>query len=151
MDKKNRKKKRVIPTPRKIGGGDFLTERAKKMLAKFPKLALTNFDLIRLAKKHKIANFRGVFMSDNLPSRPKEKEVGIMNLDSSKGGGTHWVCYKKNGKFAKFFDSSGNKSPPPELVRYLIGSRICFNRKKFQDSESYRCGHLCLLFLMNLI
>ena len=30
---------------------------------------LTNFDLIELAKKLKIKNFRGVFMRDNLPKK----------------------------------------------------------------------------------
>ena len=58
---------------------------------------LTNYDLEELVKLLKIRNFRGIFMRDTLPLQGiKEREVGIINLDSSSGKGTHWVCYSKN-------------------------------------------------------
>jgi hypothetical protein len=146
-----KKKARIIPTPKKIGGGG-LDGKAKSVMQSFPKMALTNYDLIYLAKKHKIPNFRGVFMRDKLPSRgPKSREAAILNLDSSRGSGTHWVCYKKNGEFVRFFDSTGSSGPPSELVQYLKGSRIVFNTKSYQEPGSNLCGHLCLLYLMNLL
>jgi hypothetical protein len=146
-----KKKARIIPTPKKIGGG-VVDGKAQSVMLTFPKMALTNYDLIYLAKKHKIPNFRGVFMRNNLPSGgPKKKEAAILNLDTSRGSGTHWVCYKKNGEFVRFFDSTGSSGPPSELVRYLKGSRIVFNTKCYQEPGSYLCGHLCLLYLMNLL
>ena len=57
---------------------------------------LTNIELLELAEILGIKDFRGVFMRDTLPSKSKEREVGILNLDSSSGKGTHWVGYSKN-------------------------------------------------------
>lgn len=60
---------------------------------------MTNLELIKYAKKLKIPNFSGVFMRDELASmKPQKNETGIINLDSTKGSGTHWVAYckKKN-------------------------------------------------------
>ena len=66
---------------------------------------LTNLDLLALVKKLEIKNFRGIFMRGTLltqgsarhsPSEGlEEKEAGIVNLDSSEGKGTHWVCYSQ--------------------------------------------------------
>lgn len=88
-------------------------------------------------------------MSDKLPSKSWKKESLIMNLDSSKGRGTHWVCYKKCGKWVKVFNSLGNELPPKALTKYLPGFRITYNQSRFQDLRTSCCGQLCLLFLAN--
>ena len=49
-----------------------------------PNVPLSNIQLIEAAKKIKIRNFRGVFLRDELPKRPRENECGILNLDDSK-------------------------------------------------------------------
>lgn len=54
---------------------------------------LTNLELLELVDTLKIKNFREVFMRDTLPPLIKEREVGIVYLDSSEGKGTYWVCY----------------------------------------------------------
>ena len=41
----------------------------------------------------KIPHFIGVFSRDKLPSTPKHKESAVVNLDSDRGTGTHWVAY----------------------------------------------------------
>lgn len=146
---KEKKNIRVIRPPKKIGGA--FSDKANQMLGSLPKMSLSNTDLINFAKKHKIPHFRGVFASDNLPSKPWIRERAIINLDSTRGKGTHWVCYIKNGSYVKFFDSAGNKGPPSELVKYLKDCRISFMSKRYQDPETYICGHLCLLFLSNLL
>lgn len=149
--KRGRVKKRIIPTPKRIGGNIFkLSGEAKKILSYFPRMRLSNFDLIRLAKAHKIPRFRGVFMIDELPRKPWKNERGIFNLDTSYGKGTHWVCYKKIGDLVRFFDSSG-AGPPGEFVRYMKGCRISSNRKLYQSVRSNNCGQLCLLFLLDLV
>lgn len=148
-DKK--KKKRVIPTPKKIGGNiQQLGPKAEQILSTLPRRRLSNFDLLRLAKLHKLRRFRGVFMVDEFPSNPWKTERAIFNLDTSDGRGSHWVCYKKRGEYVQFFDSSGEK-PPTEFVRYMKGCRISANRRIFQKVGSSNCGQLCLLFLLDLI
>lgn len=93
-------------------------------------------------------------MRDDLPeSKPWLQECGVVNLDGSKGTGTHWVAYKKNGKQVHYYDSFGDLSPPRELVAYLRrGDRtvnIDYNYNRDQNFDSVRCGHHCLEFLLN--
>ena len=74
-----------------------------------PNKPLSNIELIDAAKKLKIPNFRGVFLRDILPNKPRKNECGILNLDSSDGSGTHWVAwFKKNNKdyFHGFFQEN---------------------------------------------
>lgn len=87
-------------------------------------------------------------MSDNLPSVPKEKECGIINLDSSSGPGSHWVAYFKKGDKMEYFDSFGNLKPPSALRKYFKG-KIFYNRMQYQNFNTTNCGRLCLEFLLN--
>lgn len=111
-----------------------------------PSRSLTNIDLMQYGKI--IKYFRGVFMRNNLPKKPWKNECGIINLDDVEGPGTHWVAYKKKGNKSNYFDSFGNLSPPKELIKYL-GGNIEYNYIKYQDYDTYVCGHLCLIFLLN--
>ena len=61
-------------------------------LIDFSNHPLSNFEVIDAAKKLKIRNFRGVFLRDELPKKPRKNECGIMNLDSSNGEGTHYIA-----------------------------------------------------------
>ena len=102
-------------------------------------------DLISYAKKLRIANFRGVFMRDTLPkSGPLEHESGIVNLDSSKGRGTHWISYMKVGSIVQYYDSFG-VPPPVEILKYFIHNVILFNSEQEQKFDQVICGHLCLI------
>ena len=98
-----------------------------------------------------IANFRGVYMRNNLPkNRPYKKETAIINLDNKDSIGTHWVCYKKINNQIKYFDSFGNLKPPQELIHYFgSGSNVYYNHERFQQFNTFNCGHLCLNFLYN--
>lgn len=88
-------------------------------------------------------------MRDDLPeSGPKLNESAIVNLDSYSGKGTHWVAYRKSGNNVIYFDSFGNLQPPKELLKYLDVEKIKYNYKKYQDFNTYNCGHLCLKFLV---
>lgn len=90
-------------------------------------------------------------MRDELPKRVWKNESGIVNLDSKRGSGTHWVCYRKNKNIVKYYDSYGNLRPPPELVSYWNSNNsvgnvtIHYNYKRQQNV--YNCGHLCLKFI----
>lgn len=112
--------------------------------------ALTNHDLEYLVKSLKINHFQGVFMRDNLPNNPKDREVGIVNLDSSNGIGTHWVCYSKNKNNLYYFDSFG-LNPPEEIINYLKGKDknkiIELSSFQIQKFNTHHCGYYCLLVL----
>lgn len=88
-------------------------------------------------------------MRDSLPlSPPKKYESGIINLDTLKGPGTHWVAYKKIRDYVLYFDSFGSLKPPIELVRYLGPKcKIVYNPEAYQTYNTVNCGHLCLEFL----
>lgn len=99
-----------------------------------------------------VKNFRGVYMRDALPTSPRKNETAIVNLDSARNAGTHWVCYRKTGAKVDYFDSYGNLRPPAELVGYLKRAAdgpiaIRYNYERKQGFDSVVCGHLCLEFL----
>jgi hypothetical protein len=118
---------------------------------KLPRRALTNVDLMKYAKILKIPHFRGVYMRNDLPSKILENESGIVNLDDKRGPGTHWTAYVKRGINVTYFDSIGRLKPPLEVIKYFRsdGSKnnITYNFERYQDLNSYNCGHLCLQFL----
>lgn len=85
-------------------------------------------------------------MRDELPYKAFPLECGIINLDTSKNLGTHWVAYGKIYDYIEYFDSYGNLKPPKEFLRY-IGTNIYYNYVNLQKNHLYNCGHLCLSFL----
>ena len=109
---------------------------------------LTNAEIIKYAQKLKIPNFRGLFMRNALPENgPRKNESAIVNLNDKDGPGTHWVAYKKNGNNVIYFDIFGNLRSPGDLVKYLGIKKIKYNHERFQDFDTFICGHLCLKFL----
>ena len=117
-----------------------------------PNKILTNFDLIDYVKKLNIPNFRGVFMRDTLPKSARNIECAIVNLNTSKEKGSHWVCYYKKGINRIYFDSFGQITPI-EIQNYLkkrcergIGV-IQRNTDIVQSFNTNICGHLCLFVL----
>ena len=61
-----------------------------------PNKPLSNLEIIDAAKKLSLYRFRGIFLRDTLPTKPKLNEVGILNFDLSYDDGTHWVmCFKR--------------------------------------------------------
>lgn len=109
---------------------------------------LNDCDINIFARKN-IPHFRGVFMRDTLPLKPRKYECAVVNLDSVRSHGTHWVAYKKKGTKVHYFDSYGNLPPAKELIFYLKDCEINYNYKRYQKMNSFNCGHLCLNFLIN--
>ena len=116
---------------------------------------MTNGDIIRYAIILKIPYFRGVYMRDSLPLKINENETGVVNLDSIRGSGTHWVAYLKCGFDVEYFDSFGNLRPPIELKRYFNSgpytTNVTYNFLPKQKENTVNCGHLCLDFLTKRI
>ena len=119
---------------------------------------LTNFDLIEYVNKLKIPNFRGIFMRDEMPQKPKPLECGIMNFNKSDQFGSHWVCYAKNRDSRIYFDSFGQITPL-EMQKYLKTATeikydipaISRNTDIVQSPNTHVCGHLCLVVLTSLM
>lgn len=89
-------------------------------------------------------------MKDALPNKIKSSECGIINLENSDSGGSHWVAYFNCPTYplVEYFDSFGVM--PPQLVeKYLATSkkRVAFNTTQYQHLGSILCGWFCLLFI----
>jgi len=111
-----------------------------------PNKPLSNFEIEDAIKKLGVSGFRGVFVRDSLPNKPRIEECGILNLGDSSGNGSHWVAwFKRRNRENYYFDSFGIQ-PPIELVRYLKPP-ILYNTEKIQSNEQVFCGHLCIYVL----
>ena len=113
-----------------------------------PNVPLSNFQVLDAEKKLKIKKFRGVFVRDELPKKPRKVECGILNLCDSQGSGTHWVSWYKKGNLKIYFDSYG-LAPPVELINYLKRP-VYYNSERIQPDGVVICGHLCLYELKKL-
>jgi len=113
-----------------------------------PNKTQSNFEIVDAIKKLGVSGFRGVFVRDSLPNKPKIKECGILNLLDSSGNGTHWVAWHKRKDKNYCFDRFGIQTPI-ELVRYLR-SPILFNTEKIQGNDLVFCGHLCVCVLKEM-
>lgn len=89
-------------------------------------------------------------MRNALPNKAHKYESAIVNLDDENGSGTHWVAYRKQNNVINYYDSFGNLNPTKELLKYFGNkAKIIYNYNTEQDYNSYKCGHLCLNFLIN--
>lgn len=86
-------------------------------------------------------------MRDQLPTKVKEHESAVVNLDSSENPGTHWVAYVKRGRIVHYYDSFA-VNPPTELIDYWGKKCSIFaNATQDQSVDQVICGHLCLKFI----
>ena len=120
-------------------------------------MGLSNFDILKIAKHLEIPNFKGVFTRDQLPEKIGNRESGIVNFNTSKEPGSHWVAYFRDGSKKIYFDSFGQVIPT-EIQKYLKTKNeyknnlpvIERNTDVVQEPNTVICGHLCLYVLDNL-
>ena len=105
--------------------------------------ALSNYDLMTWIDKLKIKRFRDIFSRDNLLKKIK-KECGIINLDSSIGSGTHWVCCRNIDEYCEYFDPFG-LIMSVEVKTHLLtsGKQIINSRDKIQERNS-----ICFMWIL---
>ena len=109
---------------------------------------LSNFDLLNWVKKLGIKHFRGIYSRDALPHRIKRNEVGIINLDSQIGPGTHWVAYRNVDSTCEYFDSFGLIMPNEVMKYFSTGAKqIFYSGDEIQERDSVLCGYWCLYYL----
>ena len=114
-------------------------------------------DIMKYVSILSLPHFRGVLMRDELPIKPNNIECGILNLNTHKQVGSHWVCWYKDGMERYYFDSFG-EPPPVELLYYLKTSTeinldlpaIRRSSVMVQRYGSNECGSLCLYVLKML-
>ncbi len=107
----------------------------------------TNFELVELAKKLNISNFRGCIMRDEFNSlKPYlHNECGIYNFNDSTKTGSHWCSwFVRDGKFYHF--CSYGSDPCKELKEYSHPEKIKSHTYRIQDWEDETCGEFCILF-----
>ena len=99
-------------------------------------------------KQLKIKYSRGIFSRDRLPNQIR-KECGIINLDTFKGPGTHWVCYRNLDSFVEYFDPFG-LIMPNEALKYFqtSGKPVEYSMDEIQNRNTVLCGYWCLYYLL---
>ena len=98
----------------------------------------TNFDLKNIAKD--LGMRIKVLMSDEFLKENTKKEMIILNLESSKERGTHWVCLFKNKYYFDPYGILPMKNLPCET----------YNTLQIQPDNTKMCGQLCLYILYHL-
>lgn len=123
-----------------------MSKDLKKLLSQLPKnRAMDEYDIYSSVAMLKIKHFRGIFMRNTLPKKPRIDECAVVNLDSSEGPGTHWVAYCKRQHKVYYFDSFGNLPPPLEVINYFgNNAQIYYNHNNYQNFNTFICGQLCV-------
>ena len=96
-----------------------------------------------------IKSFLGVFSRDKLPNLNTKRTFSlIINLDDSRGPGTHWTAVFNNAKspYLYYFDSFG-VGPPAEL---RSNKPVISNDQQLQALRSSACGYYCIDFIKSM-
>tara|TARA_B100000497_G_C7586448_1_gene352829 strand:+ start:388 stop:852 length:465 start_codon:yes stop_codon:yes gene_type:complete len=106
-------------------------------------------ELDGIGKKLLRVKFKGVFPSDKIPKLNDLSPYCILNLDSSKEPGSHWVALAKNGKDSILYDSfgRGNNEIIPDLKYSGNGRIIDTERDAEQKILETNCGARCIAWL----
>ena len=142
--KKKDQKKRQRANPGKKQSIQFNSNiRSNILKPKFLKTTpISNFEIMKWIKYFSIKNFK-VISRDEIKNI-KNNNSYIVNLDDTKGPGTHWIglYYKKNQIL--YFDCFGLK-PPQELLNLKI--EYIYNSTQYQNLYSTTCGYFSLYFI----
>ena len=96
--------------------------------------------------------FKGVFASDELPSRTSTDSLFVCNTDPSDRPGTHWiVVYVDEMHKSDYFDSFGMAPTIPEIELFLNDNSVAwaYNDRPVQEITSDACGHHCIFFAVH--
>lgn len=107
-------------------------------------------ELEGVGKKLFKVKFKGVYPSDKIPKLNDLSPYCILNLDSSKERGSHWISLAKSGDDTYVYDSFGRdyKKIIPNLNHSGNGRIKNTDRDAEQKILQTDCGARCLGFLM---
>ena len=108
-------------------------------------LSNTDIDdiLSRLQIKHTI------IMRDQIPKISLDQYPYILNMDKTKGPGTHWVMFRRKHKSILYFDSFG-RPPPQELVDLAQNKhmKLLYTDNEIQSIRSVACGYFAIVAVL---
>lgn len=107
----------------------------------------TDLELREFASNNNI-KLNGIYADNNIP--PKVENF-IVNLQSDKEDGSHWVGVCIKNKIAYVFDSLGD--PPDDKLQNYLKKRklkIVHNPFKFQQDKSALCGWFAMYFIIQV-
>ena len=104
---------------------------------------LSNYDIIKICKVKNI-NLTNIFMKDQYKF---QFGTFIINLDDSKGNGTHWIAILCDPEYCLYFDSYGAYPPKTLLKQLKYYKTIYYNKFIIQSLSSILCGFYCMAFL----
>ena len=96
--------------------------------------------------------FKGVYASDELPTRASTDSLFVCNTDPSDRPGTHWiVIYIDDKRKTDYFDTFGMAPTVKEIERFLNDNSAewKFNSEPVQEITSNACGHHCIFFAVH--
>ena len=107
-------------------------------------------DLLGISKKMLGIKFKGVFASDKIPILNDLQPYAILNLDSSKQPGSHWIAIAKTNNETMIYDSFGRQTS--KIIKNLIfsgnGRIIESDRDIEQKIIETDCGARSLAWLI---
>ena len=121
-------------------------------LNKYGDQTTTNIELLEYAKELNIP--LKYVMHDELLKLPKSTKYIMMNLDDSKGNGTHHIAIYNTPSYKLYFSSYGDV-PVKEAIEFFNKSTTSktireYNDTQIQDFNSTYCGQLSLYVLYKL-
>jgi hypothetical protein len=102
-----------------------------------------------VGKKLLGVKFKGVYPSDKIPRLSDLAPYCILNLDTSKQSGSHWVALAKDGDRSILYDSFGRHSNEiiPSLRYSGNGKIVDTDRDAEQKILEANCGARCLSWI----
>ena len=116
-------------------------------------------DTLQIDKKITAPGFLGAFPYDELPQKHKSDTFSlVINTESSKESGDHWLVLLYKKPYFYFLDSFGRSvhdgtfsSQFTKTIKNYIGNvRYKSNNKWVQRLTSNACGDYCVYFIMEM-
>jgi hypothetical protein len=109
-------------------------------------------ELLGAGKKFLGVKFKGVYPSDKIPKLNDLAPYAILNLDTSKMPGSHWVAIAKSGNDTYIYDSFGRSNIHiiPNLEFSGNGKIIDSDRDAEQGILDTDCGARSIAWLIFL-
>ena len=116
-------------------------------------------DTLQIDKKITVPGFLGTFPYDEIPQKPKSDTFSlVINTESSKEPGDHWLVLLYKKPYFYFLDSYGRSlhdgtfsSEFTKAIKVYIGrTRYKSNKKWLQQLTSNACGDYCVYFIMEM-
>ena len=102
---------------------------------------------------NKYIEFFGTYPKDILPKALARSGGVVINTDTSKGPGEHWVAvYLSSSGIAEYFDSFGQPPMHKEIIEFLDNispKGWYYNPVTFQSLYTNTCGMYCVYYLAN--